>query len=278
MKLEFNIQDYVRRSQALDLSDIDWEETSRYAVSPEEIRCLMYMMDIETHTIVYLRDLLNTRAIEDPELSDFLSCWLYEESYHGRAIARFLQAAGIEVKPDRLVEARRHVQLRERLEGLMIYLGARLYPDFVTVYMTWGAISELSTLTGYNSLAKRSANPVLAEILRRIVRDESRHFAFYYYKAANGLASETAQRATSWLLRKFWSPVGQSVKPIEDVDFMLQALFAGNDGRDAIRRVDCTIARLPGMSWFNLLEHRLDAAMCSAKSSISKPHLALKTS
>ena len=48
------------------------------------------MMDIEGHTIVYLRDLLNTRAIKDTEIADFLPNWLYQESYHGRALERLL--------------------------------------------------------------------------------------------------------------------------------------------------------------------------------------------
>ena len=50
------------------------------------------MQDIETHTIVYLRTILATRAIDDPEVATFLACWFYEETFHGRALARFLAA------------------------------------------------------------------------------------------------------------------------------------------------------------------------------------------
>ena len=45
------------------------------------------MQDIESHTIVYLRTLLSTRAMDDPEVATFLACWFYEETFHGRALA-----------------------------------------------------------------------------------------------------------------------------------------------------------------------------------------------
>ena len=59
--------------------------------------CLHYMMDIETHTVIYLRDLLATRVAADPQITAFLSCWVYEELWHGEAFSDFLRAYGIEV-------------------------------------------------------------------------------------------------------------------------------------------------------------------------------------
>jgi hypothetical protein len=34
------------------------------------------MMDIETHTSIYLRDLLATPAAYEPDVTAFLSCWV----------------------------------------------------------------------------------------------------------------------------------------------------------------------------------------------------------
>lgn len=58
------------------------------------------MMDIESHTMVFLRDLLATRAIQDAELTALLACWAYEELWHGEAISRFLGQAGMRVEGD----------------------------------------------------------------------------------------------------------------------------------------------------------------------------------
>src|SRR5262252_2734466 len=90
----FGLDAYLARSRAVDLSGIAWDAVPRHPVTPETVRTLRYMQDIESHTIVYLRALLATRAIDDPEVATLLACWLYEETFHGLAIARFLQAAG----------------------------------------------------------------------------------------------------------------------------------------------------------------------------------------
>jgi len=67
---------------------------AKYALSEDKVRALTYMTDIESHTIVYLRAILNTCAIEDPQTTSFLSCWAYEEFFHGDTLRRFLDAVG----------------------------------------------------------------------------------------------------------------------------------------------------------------------------------------
>src|SRR5947207_3609589 len=109
----FDLEAYVARSRAVDLSAIPWDEIPRHPLSTETIRTLRYMQDIESHTIIYLRSLLATRAIDDPEISTFLACWLYEETFHGIALARFLEAAGHAVPPR--PKPHRHESFAQRL-------------------------------------------------------------------------------------------------------------------------------------------------------------------
>ena len=90
----FDLDAYVARSGAVDLDAIAWDEVPRHPLPPEAVRTLRYMQDIESHTIIYLRALLATRAVDDPEVATFLACWLYEETFHGIALRRFLEAAG----------------------------------------------------------------------------------------------------------------------------------------------------------------------------------------
>ena len=59
---------------------IDWSAAAAAPLPGEALRTLRYMQDIESHTIVYLRTLLSTRAIDDPHVATFLACWLYEET------------------------------------------------------------------------------------------------------------------------------------------------------------------------------------------------------
>src|SRR3989441_9126705 len=142
---ELDLEAYTGRSRALDLTDIDWDEIPRHPLPEAAVRTLRYMQDIETHTIVYLRTLLATRAIDDPEVATFLACWFYEETFHGRALARFLTAAGHPVTP----RPRARENFLPWAEARATAVVARLWPDFVGVHMVCGAINELTTLVGY---------------------------------------------------------------------------------------------------------------------------------
>src|SRR5438445_9101302 len=194
----FDLDAWVARSRAIDLSEIDWSVVPRHPVPTEAIRTLRYMQDIESHTIIYTRMLLATRAIDDPEVATFLACWLYEETFHGLALARFLEAAGHPVGERRRPRSRE--SLAQWLESRAIAALSSVWPDFCAVHMVWGAINELTTLTGYRRLAAIAGHPVLTELLERIMGDESRHFFFYYRQAEQRLQHPAPARVARLLV------------------------------------------------------------------------------
>jgi hypothetical protein len=246
----FDLPAYLRRSRALDLSGIAWDEVSRHPLPAAALRTLCYMQDIESHTVIYMRTLLSTRAIDEPDIATFLACWLYEETFHGRALARFLEACGQPIAP----RPRSRESIGQHLRTLATQLVARAWPGFVAVHMTWGAINELTTLTGYQRLAAVARHPVLDTLLERIARDEARHFAFYYQQAARRLADPRTARIARLLVDRFWAPVGSGVQPAAETRFLADYLFAGPDGRAAAQRIDERIRRLPGFADVQLLE------------------------
>jgi hypothetical protein len=208
------------------------------------------MQDIESHTIIYLRSLLDTRVIDDPEVATFLSCWLYEETFHGIALARFVRSAGYEIDLRPRSSARIGQRIERRLTGWL----ARAWPDFVAVHMAWGAINELTTLTGYRRLAALVDHPVLHDLLDRIVLDESRHFFFYFKQAEQRLRRPGAARIARAVIERFWEPVGSGVQPAAETRFLADYLFGDREGRAAARKVDATIADLPGFAGIPLLD------------------------
>ncbi len=260
---EFDLDRYLRASKRVDLSGVAWDQVDRSPLTEAEARCLAYMMDIESHTSVYLRDLLATPAAFDPDVTAFLSCWVYEELWHGEAFSRFLGEAGWKLVPDlERVEAdspypsrvprnqwiRRRLGGRGQLSHLGTLLGSALMDDFVALHMTWGAANELSTLTSYHRLIARTPHPELSHLLSAIIKDERRHFAFYRAQARIRLArSAAARRITRWAMDHLWAIVGTGVRPQAETDFVVVELFGDREGREAAFEMDRTIGELPGM-------------------------------
>jgi len=257
--VEFNLDAYVGRSRAVDLSAYAWDDVPRHPLPMEAVRTLRCMQDIEFHTIIYLRSLLATRAVDDPEVATFLACWVYEETFHGLALARFLEAAGHPIGPR--AQPRGQEPWAKRIEAVATAMVSRAWPDFCAVHMTWGAINELTTFTGYQRLVELDPHPALAELLGRVMRDESRHFAFYYHQAERRLASRGARRIARALVDRFWAPVGSGVQPDAEVRFLARYLFGDREGRAAARRIDGTIRRLRGFEDVALVEAWVDGAM-----------------
>jgi len=245
-------------------------------VTIDEARCLTYMMDIETHTVVFLRDLLATRASFDPEVTAFLSCWVYEELWHGEAFSRFLGQAGYRVPPsyedvegddpfptrfERNQWIRRAFGTKGYVSHVGTLLGSALFRDFVAVHMTWGAVNELGTLNGYQRIIAKTRHPVLIQLLQAIIKDERRHFAFYRAQAKMRLArSKQARTITRWALEHLWAPVGTSVRPQRETDFVIHSLFGDADGLVSVKEMEHTLGELPGLEGSTFLSDALDAA------------------
>ena len=60
--------------------------------------------------------------------------------------------------------------------------------------MTWGAVNELGTLTGYHRIVAKTEHPILIQLLQAIIKDERRHFAFYRTQARMRLARSRQAR------------------------------------------------------------------------------------
>jgi rubrerythrin len=276
--VEFDIDRYMRNSRKLDLSALDWDDIPNHELADGDVMSMHYMMDIESHTVIYLRDLLATRAATDPHVTAFLSCWVYEELWHGEAFSDFLRAYGIEepiearlpdgstplpTRANRLRRLRTDVGVGNGLSIVPTMIGSAMTRNFIAIHMTWGAINELTTLTAYYQLMRRCPHPVLHQMLRRIIQDERRHFAFYRAQAKARLTGNPAAgRIVRRALNSFWTPVGAGVKSQEEVDAIGLYLFAdgSEDGAQGVREIDGTIAELPGLEGLTLFGDYLEGA------------------
>jgi hypothetical protein len=255
----------IERSARLEFADIDFDLFRSDPLDESTLRCLRYMHDVEGHTACYLRDVLVTRAHRDPTLTAFLTCWAYEEHWHGEAIGHVLKAHEEPGGSSRLETMRRRLPRRDAVRPVLFSITSSVTKSLPAIHMVWGAINEWSTQTGYRRLAAKAGHPVLSELLQRIMRQEGRHIDFYVGEARRRLTdSAPAQRLARFALRHFWAPVGTSVMPDSEVRFITRHLFGDAEGLEAARRIDRQVDRLPGLGGLHLLEGIASSASHSA--------------
>jgi hypothetical protein len=253
--VRFDIDDYKARADRLRWDDLDLAAFASDPLDPATLRVIEYMHDVEHHTICYLRDLLVTPAHIDPEVTSFLSCWAFEEMWHGEALGAVLAAHGRPAGAARVETLRRRLGWRDRIRPFVSVLGSSVLGErLIALHMTWGAVNEWTTQAGYARLAQRAGHPVLSELARRIARQEGRHIDFYAAEARRRLAaSEAAQRVVRWSLRQLWRPVGSGIMPRAETDFVIEHLYGGVDGAPYVERIDRRIDSLPGLGGLRLI-------------------------
>jgi hypothetical protein len=267
-----DLQRYVQLSNKLETGDIDWEAASRAGLSEDEKFILTYFSDIESQTFRYLRMLMGMRIAFKPAVAAFLTTWNYEEFYHGFALGRLLAECGSPLEEDRLESVKGNSRLNEWLEAIFAPTLSKIFPSqFPAVYLAFGAIQEMTTLRGYESLQEKTSNPGLRILAERIAKQERRHFAWYFNNARGELEkSPFARRMTRALLQLNWVPVGAGVKPPEDVFRLFSILFPGAEGDRLVEEIDAKMGTLPGLQGVRLMRRYFE----DARSRFGAPALA----
>ncbi|MBO0828436.1 MAG: ferritin-like domain-containing protein [Streptosporangiales bacterium] len=259
--MPFDTEDYKLRSKPVQYSDLDFEAFEREPLSPETLRSVQYMCDVEYHTVCYLRDMLVTPSHRDADVTTFMTMWNMEEFWHGAALAEVLKRHGIQADYGHIRFVRKRVGWKDKLDPIKHTLLANFAgQDYVAVHMAWGAVNEWSAIAAYNRLADIAGHSVLAQLLRRIAKQETRHVAFYATQARKRLAiGRKAQKLARFALERFWGPVGSGLMPEPEVRHVLRYVMRGEAGYAAARKVDESIARLPGMAGLKIVERSLIA-------------------
>lgn len=250
----FVLARFLDLSGAVTVDDLDWDMARRIGISAGEARMLRYMSDTEAHTILYMRDLLAGYSTRDPDITAFLSVWVYEEFWHGRAIDRFLSEVGYPRPPDHVSRVTVGATLKEIAERILSQVLAYSTPKFIATHMTWGAINELTAAAAYLALARSTANPVLTELCQRLAKQERKHFAFYYHQAERRLRDDViAQTMCRVALKLGWDIVGSGAGERRSLEDLAGNLFTDEANCRVLIDADETIARLPGLSGFAMV-------------------------
>jgi Fatty acid desaturase len=230
------------------IGNIDWNDIKNHELNPDFVPVLMYMRDVETLTEMYQAELRRTPTGKDPIIGKFMERWGEEELTHGELLNRFLNEAGYPTDKDWRTELKSSIPLSYTINTAIITMLTNLVgKSFTATHMTFGAIHELSTTQGYRRLDALANHPVLTQILKGIIREESAHTQFYSSVARLELRkSPFAQKLSRFLVDKFYAPVGQGAKAANESNYVIKTLFGENDGLDWINRtVTSRIRQLP---------------------------------
>ncbi|HUJ62402.1 MAG TPA: hypothetical protein VLX92_28060 [Kofleriaceae bacterium] len=244
-----DIAQHVAVSQRVEIEDLDWALARRVGLTAQEVDCLRFFADVEGQTVFYFLEVAKLQVARDPDLLAFLTMWNYEEYFHAHAITRFMQECGVAVDRARHTRVRAGARLRARLEDLAQRLMARLVPKrFVALWMLWGALQECLTMQAYEQIIRTTQNPVLAELFRRIAKQERRHFAYYFGQARERLADPRAARFCRAIVQRFYAPVGSGVKREGESAELVARLFPGARIFEVMRYIERRMGQLPGMA------------------------------
>jgi rubrerythrin len=246
-----DIAQHIAVSHKVRFEDLDWDTARKVGLTRQEIESLAYFADIESQTVYYFLEVAKLQVVRDPELLTFLTMWNYEEYFHSYALTRLLTECGVPVESatDRSTKIRAGARFKARFEDFTQTMIAKLMPrTFVALWMFWGALQECLTTQAYEELANNTSNPVLAELCRRIAKQERRHFAYYFGQARKKLDGQGwAQRFVRWIAKRFYAPVGGGVKTDQEGARLVAQLFPGDKIFEVMSYIEKRMAQLPGM-------------------------------
>lgn len=247
-----DIAQHIAVSNRVDIEDLDWELARKHGLSQREVDRLKVFADIESQTVYYFLEVAKLEVARDPDLLTFLTMWNYEEYFHSYAITRFIKEVGFDIESptERSTNVRKNALLKAKVEDFAQTMMAKIVPQkFVALWMFWGALQECLTMQAYEEVIRTTENPVLAEMMRRIAKQERRHFAYYFGQARERLARDRgAQKFCRFIAQKFYSPVGSGVKTEAESATFVANLFPGDRIVEVMSYIERRMAQLPGMA------------------------------
>jgi len=247
-----DIAQHIEVSQRVEIEDLDWDLARKHGLTDKEVESLKFFADIESQTVYYFLEVAKLQVARDPELLTFLTMWNYEEYFHSHAITRIMKECGVNVEnaTDRSTEVRAKARFKAKFEDFAQTLMAKLMPKrFVSLWMFWGALQECLTMQAYEEVIRQTNNPVLAEMFKRIAKQERRHFAYYFNQARDRLQDNPRnQRFCRYIVRKFYAPVGSGVKDDNQSAELVARLFPGERIFEVMSYIEKRMAQLPGMA------------------------------
>jgi rubrerythrin len=246
-----DIAQHLAVSHKVVFEDLDFALAKKVGLTEQEVESLLYFADIESQTVHYFLEVVKLKVARDPELLTFLTMWNYEEYFHSYAITHLLTECGVRVDTahERAQKIRQNARFKAKFEDFGQGVIAMSMPKtFIALWMFWGSLQECLTTQAYEELATTTKNPVLAELCKRIAKQERRHFAYYFGQAKKKLEGQPfAQKFVRMIANAFYAPVGGGVKTDLEGAQLVAKLFPKDRIFEVMSYIEKKMALLPGM-------------------------------
>lgn len=182
------------RQQQWSIESLNWAELRPELLTAEDRSAVRFITLVEDHIPGYLAYFLQAFPLTGAELEiddfcfnreyfRFLIGWANDEDQHALALTRYQIEAEVSTPHDLAAEL--------AAEGRKQFSLPYERPIQAFAYTL---VQEKATQLFYQRFNNSISEPVLGDLLNRLARDESRHFAFYYklvhaYVERHGLAS-----------------------------------------------------------------------------------------
>ena len=145
------------------MADVPWAAIEKDKASPGLVALVREAAFTELTTFSATRRFLQEFA-DDPDLSQWMSVWFYEETKHPQVLMRWLSHFGESCDTQFVLRGRVTAPFMKSRFGTLVT----------------NVISELVASASYRSLYRHSPEPVLAHIAKNLASDEARHASSFY--------------------------------------------------------------------------------------------------
>jgi acyl-[acyl-carrier-protein] desaturase len=162
------------------IDDLDWSAVRPDSLTDEDRSVVRFITFIEDHIPGYLTWLLKAFPVDgtadidveefgvNREYFRFFVAWAYDEERHAATLTRYQVATGMADTDDLLREL--------AAEGAKHF---ELPYEHPLQAFTYTLVQEKATQLFYQRFMAAAHEPLLRDLLRRLARDEARHFALY---------------------------------------------------------------------------------------------------
>ena len=149
----------------------------------------------------------------NPDFSQWISVWFYEETRHPLALLKWLELAGETTDAEFVTQGRVSAPFMKSLTGTLVT----------------NVISELVAAEAYLGLVRGAPEKLLTALAERICADEARHGASFFTYARRALATAAdpdRERLDALKVLHFWVKASQSVShPVNEAMARIKPLL-----------------------------------------------------